>query len=140
MSGSFPLLSATVLLLLAASFTWAQFSVLSLSPCRRPGAPKGSKGATAYVRVSETEIADDYPAPQVWPPLARQYPPLSWHAPPTDAQRAVPHAAARALHRASAPLTALPNPAPLDCIDSRRSTSLPAPCCAAGLPQRGGGD
>lgn len=43
--------------------------------CRRPGAPKG-KATQAYMRVSEAEIADDYPAPQVggWvlPGLARR--------------------------------------------------------------------
>lgn len=32
---------------------------------RRPGAAKGGKGSQAYMRVSEEEIADDYPAPQV---------------------------------------------------------------------------
>ena len=33
-------------------------------PCRGPkcSAPKGGKGA-AYIKVSEAEIADDYPAP-----------------------------------------------------------------------------
>lgn len=31
---------------------------------KRPGAPKASKGAQAYVRVSEEEIKDDYPDPQ----------------------------------------------------------------------------
>jgi hypothetical protein len=31
--------------------------------CRKGGAPKGGKGAQAYIKVSEAEIADDYPAP-----------------------------------------------------------------------------
>jgi hypothetical protein len=46
-------------------------SRLCLPPRRRPGAPKGSKGAQAYMRVSEEEIADDYPAPQVRFPCSR---------------------------------------------------------------------
>lgn len=40
--------------------------------CRRPGAPKASKGAQAYVRVSEEEIKDDYPDPQVGAPCSMQ--------------------------------------------------------------------
>lgn len=46
--------------------------------CRRPGAAKAAKGAQAYMRVSEAEIADDYPVPQVGAPRPCSDRPPHW--------------------------------------------------------------